>query len=131
MISSFIKKVEESISSSAIVVYCDIQKYFSSTKKEVYIKGDLTFVDLSSLIFAVYVLEKGKKIVFDKYRFQYMDSKKKLVFRYDNAPHYKNISTYPVHKHLKDGMVVESSIPEFSELLEEIAAFISQAAGSP
>lgn len=126
MISAPIKEIEESISSSSIVVSSNIQKYFSSTKKEVYVRGNLIFIDLSFLEFAIYVLEKGKKFVFDKYRFQYMDYRKRLIFRYDNTPHHKDISTFPLHKHLRDGKVVESTIPQFREILEEITAFITQ-----
>jgi len=130
MISDFIREIEESISSSSIVIFSNIQKYFSSTKKEAYLRGNLTFVDLSSLEFAIYVLEKGKRIIFDKYRFQYMDNKKRLVFRYDNTPHYQDIPTFPFHKHLLHGKVVESTIPRFPEILEEITAFVAKSIAS-
>jgi hypothetical protein len=126
MISTFIKKTEESISISPIVTSSSIDKYFSSSKKEAFIKGNLIFIDLSFLEFSIYVLAKGKKILFDKYRFQYMDYKKRVVFRYDNAPHYRDISTFPLHKHAQDGTVVESTVPQFHEILDEITAFIAQ-----
>ncbi len=126
MISSLINEIEESISTSSIVTSSSIDKYFSSSNKEVFIKGNLIFIDLSFLEFSIYVLEKGKEIVFDKYRFQYMDYKKRVVFRYDNAPHYSNISTFPLHKHSQDGKVVESTVPKFHETIEEITAFIAQ-----
>jgi hypothetical protein len=126
MISALIKEIEETISLSSIVVFSNIQKFFSSTKKEVYISGTLTFIDLSFLEFAIYVVEEGKKLVFDKYRFQYMNSRKRLVFRYDNAPHYKGISTFPNHKHLQGGRIIESTFPHFAETLEEITTFLAQ-----
>ena len=126
MISTFINEIEESISTSSIVTSSSIDKYFSTSNKEAFIKGNLIFIDLSFLEFSIYVLEKGKEIVFDKYRFQYMDYKKRVVFRYDNAPHYSNISTFPLHKHSQDGKVVESTVPKFHEILEEITAFIAQ-----
>jgi hypothetical protein len=126
MIYALIKEIEESISSSSIVVSSNIQKYFGSTTKEAYITGNLIFIDLSSLEFAIYILEKSKKIIFDKYRFQYMDNKKGLIFRYDNAPHHKDIATFPFHKHLRDDKVLESAIPQFCEILEEITAFVAQ-----
>jgi hypothetical protein len=126
MINAVIKEIEESISSSFIVVSSNIQKYFSSTKKEAYVRGNLLFTDLSSLEFAIYLLKKGKKVVFDKYRFQYMDNRKRFVFRYDNAPHHKDISTSPDHKHLQDGKIVESTVPQFHEVIQEISAFIVQ-----
>jgi len=126
MISTLIKEIEETISLSSIVVSSNIQKFFSSTKREAYIRGTLTFIDLSFLEFAIYVVGKGKKLLFDKYRFQYMDSRKRLVFRYDNAPHYKGISTFPDHKHLQDSRIIESTFPRFPEILEEITTFIAQ-----
>jgi len=126
MISATLGEIEESISSSSIVISSNIQKYFSSTKKEAYIRGNLIFTDLSSLEFSIYILEREKKTMFDKYRFQYMDYRKSLIFRYDNAPHHKNISTSPCHKHLRDGKVIESTIPKIREILEEITALITQ-----
>jgi len=130
MISAFISEIEESISTSSIIVSSNIQKYFSSTNKEAYIRGNLTFVDLSSLEFAIYALEKAKRFIFDKYRFQYLDYRKRPVFRYDNAPHFKDVSTFPFHKHLQGGKVIESTIPQFREILEEISAFIAQSTSS-
>lgn len=126
MISSLIEEIEECISSSSITVTSNIKKYFSPSGKESYIKGTLTFVDLSSLDFSIYVMERGKKLILDKYRFQYMDFKNRLIFRYDNAAHHKDIATFPIHKHLSDDSVIESTIPKFHEVLEEITAFVAR-----
>jgi len=126
VIFTFIKDIEEAISLSSIVVSSNIQKYFGSSDKEAYIKGKLTFIDLSSLDFSIYVLEKGKKLICDKYRFQYMDSANRPVFRYDNAPHHKEIPSFPMHKHLGD-KVFASDMPDMRELLGEISALITKA----
>ncbi|MBI4843429.1 MAG: hypothetical protein HY809_03785 [Nitrospirae bacterium] len=126
MINAFIKEIEEAISNSSIVVSSTIQKYFGSSKNEAYVRGELLFIDMSSFDFAVYITERGRKVIFDKFRLQYMDSQNRLVFRYDNAPHYKNIPTFPSHKHLHDGKVVSTTPPKFSEVLEEITALIAQ-----
>ena len=123
MISAFIESVEEAISLSSIVVSSDIQKYFGPSNKEVYITGKLTFIDLSSLELSIYALDRGKKLICDKYRFQYMDSANRLVFRYDNAPHHKEISSFPMHKHLPD-KVIEAPLPDFKQLMDEISALI-------
>ena len=125
MIFTFIEDIEEAISLSSIVVSSDIQKYFGSLNKEAYIKGKLTFVDISFLEFSIYAIEKGKKLIFDKYRYQYMDSANRPVFRYDNAPHHKEIPSFPMHKHVGD-KVVESNMPAIKELLGEISAHITQ-----
>ena len=77
MISTFINEIEGSISTSSIVTSSSIDKYFSTSNKEAFIKGNLIFIELSFLEFSIYALEKGKEIVFDKYRFQYMGFKEK------------------------------------------------------
>lgn len=125
MIFTFIEDIEEAISLSSIVLSSNVQKYFGSSNKEAYIKGKLTFIDLSSLEFSIYAIEKGKKLIYDKYRYQYMDPDNKPVFRYDNAPHHKEIRSFPMHKHLGD-KVVESNLPDIKELLGEISALITQ-----
>jgi len=38
------------------------------------------------------------------------------------------ITTFPFHKHLQDGKVIESGIPQFNEIIEEITAFVAQSA---
>jgi hypothetical protein len=46
-----------------------------------------------------------------------------VIFRYDNAPHYPHIFTYPHHKHV--GSAVEpAQVPDFSDVLREIEQLI-------
>ena len=44
------------------------------------------------------------------------------LFRYDNAPdpRAKNIKTFPCHKHLEDGNIIESKQMELSDIINEI-----------
>jgi len=46
------------------------------------------------------------------YRYHFQDEKNRLVFRYDNAPHFPGFVNFPHHKHLPDEVTdtVESSI---------------------
>lgn len=57
------------------------------------------------------------------YKFHYQDKAGKLIFRYDNAPHYPNLSTFPAHKHSGE-KVVEAVAPDLSEVLAEIDALV-------
>jgi len=59
------------------------------------IGGDLTFIDGSSLKFKEVLLESNIK-----YRFHYMDLNNKMICRWDNAPHHKELQTFPSHLHL-------------------------------
>ncbi len=55
-----------------------------------------------------------------KYRYQCMNEEQVLIFRYDNAPHHKEIRTFPHHKH---GLhqVEDSPEPTLYKVLLEIA----------
>ncbi len=49
-----------------------------------------------------------------------MDDNHKLIFRYDNAPHHRDVHTFPHHKHeLED--VKGASEPGLKDVLLEIA----------
>jgi hypothetical protein len=39
-------------------------------------------------------IEQAGKV---KYRYQYMDEARNLLFRYDNAPHHAEIDSFPHH----------------------------------
>ena len=46
------------------------------------------------------------------YRYHFQDEHNKLVFRYDNTPHFPILENFPHHKHIPDNVtgVVEPSI---------------------
>lgn len=49
-----------------------------------------------------------------------MDENQTLVFRHDNAPHHKQIATFPHHEHTQDD-VIASTEPILREVLLKIA----------
>jgi hypothetical protein len=53
------------------------------------------------------------------YRMNYLDPDSNLVFRYDDAPHYPHLSTFPTHKHV-GGSIVEAEPVDLSDVLGEI-----------
>jgi Family of unknown function (DUF6516) len=63
-----------------------------------------------------YLFEDGRR----KYSYHCQDSAGNLVFRYDNAPHWTGLSTFPHHKHLPDA-VVESPPMSLESICKEIA----------
>jgi len=61
------------------------------------------------------------------YVYQYLNSSKGLIFRYDNTGHHKKLglSTYPHHKHEgSDDNVVSSTAPDLAKILKEIEPII-------
>ena len=83
-----------------------------------YISGKIVFENGHSLEFAEVVdTEQTTKV---KYRYQYMDEKQLLIFRYDNAPHHKEVKSFPHHRHTPN-KVTDSNEPGLNNILLEIA----------
>lgn len=87
------------------------------------IEGRLKFHDKSLLDFDEVVLLRSEQIIKLRYAYHYQNESGEVIFRYDNAPHYPNIITYPHHKH--SGTAVEpAQAPDLSEVLLEIEQMI-------
>jgi hypothetical protein len=100
MIRRFIDDIEKLISAHPTILSSTLQKQIGPDSRTVYVRGSITFVDLSLLELSVFGVSSRSGVAWEKYRFQYMDKKGRLVFRYDNAPHHREQPTFPHHKHL-------------------------------
>lgn len=83
------------------------------------VKARIVFVDGSLLVYTnIVILTEARR----KYSFQWMNPDGTLRIRWDNAPHYPHIATYPHHQHIGDETNVQDS-PEMT--LEEVLAVIT------
>ncbi len=64
------------------------------------------------------------------YRYHCQDEQNRLIFRYDNTPHFPHLTNYPHHKHLRDG-VVPSCKPDIENMVEEVLAFTRGRSANP
>lgn len=55
------------------------------------------------------------------YRYHFQDSNNQLLFRYDDTPHFPELSTFPHHKHIPDE-VIEHLKPLLIHVLKEAEA---------
>ena len=118
MISGYFREVELRLKNAEIIADKSVDlREFSAT--EGMLRGRLLFVDGSMLEFMEYLKEENRL----KYRFHLMDKKGNIVFRYDNAPHHKDVSSFPHHKHLPIN-VVESDEKSIMDILDEIEIMI-------
>ena len=119
-INEYISKLEALInSSSAIASYSlNIDR---KTAEIVFISGKIEFRNDSILDFKEFIESTEKAIEKYKYAYNYRKGSNS-IFRYDNAPDpgAKDIKTFPDHKHLKDGSIMQSEPKELSEVLNEI-----------
>lgn len=58
-----------------------------------------------------------------KHVFHYQSADGTLIFRYDNAPHFPDLPTFPSHKHTPDG-VIAADAPDLTDVLREIDAIL-------
>ena len=88
-----------------------------------YVAGKVIFENGFSLHFVeVMDVEVGRKL---KYRYQCMDMQQNLIFRYDNAPHHREVDTFPHHKHVLEH-VKASGEPSLGSVLLEILRIIKE-----
>jgi hypothetical protein len=123
VIRKFVDDFDRAIAASPVVLSSAVEKYLSPDGDSVYIKGTILFIDSTSLDIAVFALITAGRLWVDKYRFQYMDKRRKMVFRYDNAPHHQEVESHPHHKHAP-AKVAPANMPTLEGILEEIAAGI-------
>ncbi len=87
------------------------------------IAGTLYFQDGSRLEFTEQVSLRARRPVKQIYRYQYI-RQRRPIFRYDNAPHYPHLPTFPHHKHEGD-KVLATEEPTLGQILGEIADLLA------
>ena len=125
MINQYFNSLEAMIDSSPVILFYNLERMYGSST-EGYIKINVVFGDFSKLELSEFVEAESGKIRVAKYRYQYMNEKNELIFRYDNAPHCTKSKTFPEHKHLKENQAIDSYRPELNDLLGEIYMLIMQ-----
>lgn len=78
-------------------------------------KAELKLKDDSKIFIKEYVFRNNER----KYAYHWTDASGNLICRWDNASHWPDISTFPHHKHIDDG-VQESTETSFSDVLESV-----------
>ncbi len=112
MISEILKNYQ------AIIKSYEIHK-FQQVGQSYALVLEITFVNDYTLFAKDYLFLDGSR----KYAFHFQDHQGVLIFRFDNAPHWKDIPTFPFHKHLPD-RVVESEEMNLEKVFLEIDAYL-------
>jgi len=115
MIEIYFSGLEKTLQDFPPIRFYTVNKKIYNAKQG-FIKGSILFNNGYRLEFVeVKDIEVKSKI---KYRYQLMDDRHQLIFRYDNAPHHPVLATFPHHKHIGD-KVEECAEPTLSEILLE------------
>jgi hypothetical protein len=92
---------------------------FDDRRNAWFLRGDIYFIDNSRLHVRELCIRQGNPVKI-AYAYHYQDSSGRMVFRYDNAPHYPDIPTAPHHKHISEANVIAAYPPDFEAVLREI-----------
>jgi hypothetical protein len=124
-IEAYFQQLREAIDACPVVRSFNVT-YDKRGSHEGFIRGEVYLVDGSLLHLREFVdVESGVERL--TYVYQYMDTAKNLVFRYDNTGHHKklNLPTHPHHKHEGgEHNVVASSASDLAVVLSEIETLV-------
>lgn len=83
-----------------------------------YLKISLLFTDSSELHLKEYIDEYERN-----YSYRWQTSSGELIVRWDNAPHHRDINTFPHHKHVNNRVVPSNEI-EVKQIFNSITKII-------
>ena len=90
-----------------------------------FISGEIKFSDGTFLHFREYVeLKEGYAPRRYKYAYHYQRADETIIFRYDNARHFADLSTAPHHKHVGENDMIAANAPDLESVLKEIAGTV-------
>ncbi len=115
-IEEYLAALDANISEmDAIITAQTIEHSIDTNVNLGFVRGHITFVDGSRLEFTEQLPTERRK-----FRIQYMDSQNELLARWDSAPHFKNLATFPFHKHTPQGVEAHEAVTVL-EVLSEIS----------
>jgi len=123
MLENFLADLKASLTASPIVKDIEILDEFI-TSVSGFLDCRVLLIDGSELYVSEYFTVLKDRIKRDKYSY-HLQKRGELLIRWDNAPHHKELSTFPFHAHRKDGvheskeMTVEDILEELSEIIQE------------
>jgi len=85
------------------------------------------FKYLISISEALVVVDEQIQVI--DYRYHFQDGQNNLIFRYDNTPHFPNLSSFPHHKHLAD-RVISSNQPSIATVIQDAIALLKEVESS-
>lgn len=123
-INEYISEIESIIHSSSIVASY-ILNIDRKAEDIVFISGRIDFRDGSIMDFKEFVESTNIGINKLKYGYNYRMGSE-IMFRYDNAPdpRARKLKSFPCHKHIQSGEIIESKEANLAQVLEEIESAI-------
>jgi hypothetical protein len=117
MITKYFAQFDKVINKANFITSSEIQKRKVNNFLGI-IEGKIIIEDKTLDILEVIKIT-DQQLSKTKYKYHFQDSDNSLIFRYDNAPHHKEIETFPHHKHLPE-KVTACNEPNLLQILSAI-----------
>jgi|SRR3989338_8887220 len=125
MISNYFSQIEGLLASFPYIV--SIESSFETVDIDRgYFRVKLVLANGSELYLFEFVEIINNKPVVSKYRYHWQAKDSKIILRWDNAPHHKEIETFPHHLHEGEDRVKPSEKPDLSFVLLKISDIIEK-----
>lgn len=121
-VDAYFTSLRTVLRSSIFISSVEIQED-TRTSFEGFFKANVRWIDGSFLSLREYVNTSGESVVRYAYSFHYQ-KEQRLIFRYDNTPHYPGLPEFPHHKHTSDGQVVACTPPTLADVIREIESHL-------
>jgi hypothetical protein len=102
------------LDTNPLVIRYDVSE-FRPLENGVYYRCEIVWKDGSRLFAREYSSDE-KRV----YSFHWQDTSDCLRLRWDNAPHFPLLPTFPHHRHNEDGTVSESQSVSFEDVMADI-----------
>jgi Family of unknown function (DUF6516) len=134
MIEEYLRQIDELLSTSPVVSDVEIVRRSirdTELEKVLNYRYRITLTDGGLVEMTERVLEVRETLAVTKYRHHWQDDNGRLVKRWDNAPHYPAIETFPHHLHEGDeDRVVSHPAITGLEALQRILAEVETQGGN-
>lgn len=112
-------KILQLLNESEIIKSYEIED-FKQGKNFYYIRVQAKLVNKTTLFIREYASEEDYN-----YSYHWQEEDSQLIIRWDNAPHHKQIKTFPHHKHIGENVLPSNEIG-IREVLTYIDAILKQ-----
>lgn len=124
-VQAYYRHLTEIIAECPLVTSSDIA-FREIDANECYVKGVLYLTGGYTLHLAEYVITEPEPPSRLKYRYQLQDVDQLQVARWDNAPHHRDLETFPYHRHDADDTAFPSPVMDPQSVLDQALAIVGE-----
>jgi hypothetical protein len=118
LLEAYLNKVEAAVAALPAYAETYIEEVLTAERANLAFRLRFSNGFLLEVSAAMVVDAEGLKTL--GYRYHCQDASNTMLIRYDDTPHFRNLSTFPHHKHIKD-VVIAHDEPDLLAVLQEVS----------